>query len=103
MEKGGSAYIITNNNRSTLYTGATSDPESRVMEHRLKEYPRSFSAKYNAIVLVYYENFDSIEEAIEREKPEMENDLFLALTRHGEIFTKTLLKNNSNHPPEISK
>ena len=68
MEKGGSTYIITNKNRSTLYTGAISDLESRVMEHRLKEYPGSFSAKYNATVLVYYENFDSIEEAIEREK-----------------------------------
>jgi putative endonuclease len=68
LEKGGSTYIITNKNRSTLYTGATSDLESRVMEHRLKEYPTSFSSKYNVGVLVYYENFDSIEEAIEREK-----------------------------------
>jgi hypothetical protein len=44
MDKGGSTYIITNKNRSTLYTGVTSDLESRIMEHRLKEYPGSFSA-----------------------------------------------------------
>jgi putative endonuclease len=79
MEKGGSTYIITNKNRSNLYTGATSDLESRVMEHRLKEYPTSFSVKYNAGILVYYENFDSIEEAIEREKQEMENETNISL------------------------
>ena len=67
MEKGGSAYIVTNKNRTTLYTGSTSDLESRVLEHRSKEYHGSFSARYNAGVLVYYENFNSIEEALERE------------------------------------
>jgi putative endonuclease len=68
MEKGGSTYIITNKNCSVLYTGVTSDLESRVLEHRIKEYPTSFSAKYNAGILVFYENFESIEEAIKREK-----------------------------------
>ena len=68
MDKGGTTYIITNKNRTTLYTGATSDIESRVLEHKQKEFVGSFSAKYNTGILVYYENFDSIEEAIDREK-----------------------------------
>ena len=68
MEKGGTTYIITNKNRTTLYTGVTSDIESRVSEHKEKEFTGSFSAKYNTGILVYYENFESIEEAIDREK-----------------------------------
>jgi putative endonuclease len=68
MEKGGSTYIITNKNRSVLYTGVTSDLESRVLEHQIKEYPTSFSAKYNVGIWEFYENFESIEEAIKREK-----------------------------------
>ena len=68
MEKGGMTYIVTNKNRTTLYTGSTSDIESRVIEHKSKEFPKSFTARYNAGILVYFENFSSIEEAIEREK-----------------------------------
>ena len=67
MEKGGTTYITTNKNRTTLYTGATSDIESRVVEHKGKEFNGSFSAKYNTGILVYFENFDSIEEALDRE------------------------------------
>ena len=68
MEKGGTTCIGTNKNRTTLYTGATSDIESRVVEHKGKEINGSFSAKYNTGILVYFENFDSIEEAPDREK-----------------------------------
>ena len=68
MEKGGCVYIMTNTFNTTLYTGVTSDLLIRVMEHRKKVYPKSFTAKYNLIKLVYFELFHSIEEAIEREK-----------------------------------
>lgn len=68
MERGGSVYILTNVNNTVLYTGVTSDLLSRVMEHREKAYPRSFTARYNICKLVYYENFHFIEEAIIREK-----------------------------------
>jgi len=37
-------------------------------EHRTKQDPRSFSAKYNLSILVFYQGFDSIVEAIAREK-----------------------------------
>jgi putative endonuclease len=68
MEKGGSVYIITNDYNTTLYIGVTSNLRSRLIEHKDKIYPSSFTAKYNCYKLVYYENFFSIEEAIAREK-----------------------------------
>ena len=68
MERGGAIYIITNRHNTTLYIGVTSDLYSRIVEHKEKHYPKSFSAKYNLNKLVYFELFDSIEEAIDREK-----------------------------------
>jgi putative endonuclease len=37
-------------------------------EHKLKTHPKSFTGRYNVCKLVYYECFDKISEAIEREK-----------------------------------
>ncbi|MDZ4757026.1 MAG: GIY-YIG nuclease family protein [Bacteroidota bacterium] len=68
MERGGSVYIITNKNHTTLYIGVTSNLIARISEHRNKKNPKSFSARYNLEKLVYYESFHSIEEAIVREK-----------------------------------
>ena len=68
MQKGGMVYIITNFKRTTLYTGVTSDLVSRILEHKQKKYPKSFSDKYNLNILVYFESFPSMEEAIEQEK-----------------------------------
>ncbi|MDF3078649.1 MAG: Excinuclease subunit domain protein [Sphingobacteriaceae bacterium] len=68
MGKGGCIYILTNKNRTTLYIGVTSDLRSRILEHRNRVYPRSFTAKYNLHECIYYETFFSIEEAINREK-----------------------------------
>ncbi|WP_109831993.1 GIY-YIG nuclease family protein [Reichenbachiella versicolor] len=68
MQKGGAVYILTNKNKTVLYTGVTSDLISRMYEHRNKQHPNSFTARYNVDRLVYYEGFHSIEEAIIREK-----------------------------------
>lgn len=68
MERGGSVYILTNKNKTTLYTGVTSDLLSRIRQHLNKDFPRSFSARYNLNVLIYMEHFSTIEDAIEREK-----------------------------------
>ena len=68
MEKGGCVYVITNPHHTTLYIGVTSDVHSRIVEHREKVFPKSFTARYNLSKLVYYEAFNSIEEAIAREK-----------------------------------
>ncbi len=68
MVRGGITYLMTNKNNTTLYCGVTSDLVSRVMEHKDKDYPRSFTARYNLFKLVYFISFGSIEEAIEHEK-----------------------------------
>ena len=60
-------YIMTNKLDSVLYTGVTSDLEKRVNEHKLKLI-EGFTKKYNVDKLVYYEIFDDINDAIEREK-----------------------------------
>lgn len=68
MAKGGSVYIMCSLNNSTLYTGVTSDLFVRVQQHKIKNDPRSFAAKYNCSKLVYYKFYESIEAAIEEEK-----------------------------------
>ena len=68
MSKGGDVYILTNKHNTVLYTGVSSDLISRLMEHRDKIYPKSFTARYNVHKLVYYRFFDSIEAAIDEEK-----------------------------------
>lgn len=68
MQRGGSVYILTNQHHTVFYVGVTSDLASRFIEHRDRIYPKSFTSKYNLYKLVYYENFNFIEEAIAREK-----------------------------------
>ncbi|MBW8050118.1 MAG: GIY-YIG nuclease family protein [Cytophagales bacterium] len=67
MDKICHVYILTNKNHTVLYTGVTSDLFTRVYEHKEKLY-KGFTSKYNVNKLVYYEEFDDIEEAIAREK-----------------------------------
>lgn len=68
MERGGHIYILTNKNHTVLYTGITSNLRNRLYEHRTGFYKNSFTSRYNVNLLVYYEGFTSIEEAIIREK-----------------------------------
>jgi putative endonuclease len=68
MEKGGYVYIMCSMNHTTLYVGVTSTLAARVVQHKEKLYPNSFSAKYNCIKLVYYKWLDTIIEAIAEEK-----------------------------------
>ena len=59
---------MTNENNNVLYTGVTSNLVARVSEHRDKLYSKSFTSRYNINKLIYFEVFDTIEEAIAREK-----------------------------------
>jgi Predicted endonuclease containing a URI domain len=68
MYKGGTVYIMSSPDKTTLYTGVTSDLIGRVWEHKSHHYQGSFSAKYKCTMLVYYKRFDGIEDAIEEEK-----------------------------------
>ncbi|HED38643.1 MAG TPA: GIY-YIG nuclease family protein [Ignavibacteria bacterium] len=67
MEKKGYIYIITNKNNTTLYTGVTSDLNKRIYEHK-NHLIEGFSKRYNLEKLVYYEIFDDVRDAINREK-----------------------------------
>ena len=59
-------YIMSNPSR-TLYTGLTNSIRRRVREHKLKLTP-GFATKYNITRLVYFETFEDVRNAIEREK-----------------------------------
>ena len=63
----GFVYIISNKNRTTFYIGVTSDIEKRIAEHK-EEIGSIFTHKYKLKDLVYFEEFQDIEDAIEREK-----------------------------------
>ena len=67
MEKGGNVYILATQKHGTLYTGVTSDLIKRVYEHKIKAY-QGFTAKYGVDLLVWFEPFPTIEEAITQEK-----------------------------------
>ena len=61
-------YIMTNKNNTVLYIGVTNDLDERIKEHKLKTYPRSFTARYNCNKLIYFEEFDNGIDASQREK-----------------------------------
>ena len=60
-------YIVTNKKHGVLYTGVTSNLIKRIFEHKNKMV-NGFSKKYNLDKLVYYEIFEDIYIAIQREK-----------------------------------
>ena len=68
MDKHGYVYIMASAPMGTLYIGSTTDLVGRVFEHKHKVYPKSFTAKYNCNMLVYYEPFDSLENMVARER-----------------------------------
>lgn len=67
MDKESYLYILSNQQGNVLYTGVTNDLAKRVYEHR-KKLVNGFTAKYNVNRLVYFEAYDSIDNAIKREK-----------------------------------
>lgn len=60
-------YIVTNTHNTVFYTGITNDLIRRVYEHKNKLVD-GFTKKYNIWKLVYYETFNDIKDALEREK-----------------------------------
>jgi len=60
-------YIMTNRHNRVLYTGVSNDIQVRASQHKEKSI-RGFTRRYNVTKLVYYEIFDDIDAAIEREK-----------------------------------
>ena len=60
-------YILANKRNGTLYIGVTNDLETRVLHHKQK-INEGFTSKYNVELLVYFETFQYINDAIKREK-----------------------------------
>jgi len=59
-------YIVASKSRA-IYIGMTSNLERRVYEHK-NEMVEGFSKKYRCHRLVYFESFDEVLKAIDREK-----------------------------------
>ncbi len=60
-------YITSNVKNTTIYIGVTSDLVKRIYQHKSGAVD-GFTKKYKVDKLVYYEIFDDIRDAIEREK-----------------------------------
>jgi len=67
MEKYYYVYILASKRNGTLYVGVTADIISRIDQHKNKIHA-GFTAKYSVTRLVYYEEHETIIEAIHREK-----------------------------------
>jgi len=61
-------YIMTNQRHAVLYTGVTNNILNREYQHKRKINKNSFTTKYNVDKLVYYETYNHIGLAIQREK-----------------------------------
>ncbi len=60
-------YIMSSKHNTTIYTGITNDLVRRVYEHK-SDINDGFTKRYHVHKLVYYEEWSSVKEAIEREK-----------------------------------
>lgn len=66
-EKSYYVYLMTNRNNGTLYIGITNNLEARTQQHKQGKGSR-FTSKYGLTLLVYYEHFHYVNDAIAREK-----------------------------------
>jgi putative endonuclease len=60
-------YILASKRNGTLYIGVTSELATRIYQHKQK-LAKGFTKKYDVCLLLYYETFDDITLAIQREK-----------------------------------
>ena len=60
-------YIMASQRNGTLYTGVTANLSRRVHEHRRAQ-KSGFTKQYGCALLVWYENYARMDEAIAREK-----------------------------------
>jgi putative endonuclease len=60
-------YLLASRKQGTLYVGVTRDLVRRTHEHKEKTLP-GFTARYDVHRLVWFETYDQVAPAIEREK-----------------------------------
>jgi putative endonuclease len=63
----GYVYILASRRNGTLYTGVTTNPSRRLLEHTAALTP-SFTSRYGVKTLVWIEEHDLVVDAIQREK-----------------------------------
>jgi putative endonuclease len=59
-------YIMASQRNGTIYTGVTSDLIQRAHQHRTAT--TGFTAQHNCKMLVWFEQYETMESAINREK-----------------------------------
>ena len=67
IEKSPCVYIVASRRHGTLYIGVTSDLCSRIRQHKVGE-NEGFTKDYGIKMLIWFEFFGSMQEAIKREK-----------------------------------
>ncbi len=67
MEKIYFVYMLASARNGTLYVGVTNDLARHIYEHKSKQV-RGFTSRYKVDMLVWYETFNDVNEAIAREK-----------------------------------
>ena len=67
MSKKYFVYILANRRNGTLYIGITNNLVRRIYEHK-NGLVEGFTKTYNVYLLVYYEEYNEVRNAIEREK-----------------------------------
>jgi len=60
-------YILASKKNGTLYVGVTGDLPNRVLQHKAGT-GSAFTRRYKVHRLVYYEQYDDVRDAIQREK-----------------------------------
>ncbi len=74
-------YILTNKPNGVLYIGITNDLVKRVYQHK-QNLVEGFTKKYHVHMLVYFEQFQQVKDAILREK-QMKSRMILQV--HDEL------------------
>jgi putative endonuclease len=67
MPKQPAVYILASERNGTVYIGVTSDLVKRVWEHK-QNLVEGFTKEYGVHTLVYFELYDEMTQAIQREK-----------------------------------
>ena len=67
MPRAPCVYIMASKRNGTLYTGVTSNLSQRAFQHREGLTP-GFTSRYRCKLLVFYEHYDRMDDAIAREK-----------------------------------
>ncbi|MCB9364644.1 MAG: GIY-YIG nuclease family protein [Flavobacteriales bacterium] len=87
-------YMLTNKYNTVLYTGFTDDLVRRVSDHKRKINPHSFTSKYNCNKLIYFEEYENIDDAFNREKQ---------LKKYKRVWKENLINENNFNWDDLSK